>query len=229
MSRTLEAHMIEPVRSLMHRDMRLDTTAKEFNAGYGIADLVGAVLCRQACWIREKMGFTTALDHNIIHVLSTLDAHTRTSHAYILRRIPLSENTILKKILPRMAALGLIERFSDGYVQLAVELPKPTERIVAIEVKQTNWREAILQARRYTFFADQTYVALWNGATRLVDRKQLYYHRLGLIGVEQDCAQVLVEAPLRKPRQPQMNRFCAEFLYAKALFTTHQASCGLAV
>jgi hypothetical protein len=91
--------------------------------------------------------------------------------------------------------------------------PSPTREIVAVELKQRRWREAILQARRYTFFADRTYVAIWNGAVELVDRRLLYRFRLGLIGVEGDRAQVLIEAPRRKPRQEKMNRYCAEFLY----------------
>jgi hypothetical protein len=210
--------MIEPVSSLMSERMGLDVVAREFTAGYGVADLVGAAMSRPGCRDRELLGIATPLDHRyLVEVLLALKSRPRTPVSRVADRVSCSESTLRKKVLPRLRSFGLIEKESDDYVSLVVEPPKPTERIVAIEVKQTKWREALLQARRYTFFADQTYVAVWSEVTSRVDRELLGRHRLGLIAVGAEKAEIVTEAPKRSPREPRMNYFCAEYLYRKAL------------
>lgn len=213
-----EADMIEPIRRFMLDHLRMNITAQEFSAGYGIADLVAAELCDEGCDRRRAQGLEVALDHYYtVQVLLALHSDRRTSLPYILRRVALSESTLRTKVLPQLDKLGLIER-EDGYVRLVFTPPKPAKNVIAVEAKQTRWRDAILQARRYTFFADQTYVAVWAKTAARVDKALLYRHRVGLVAVEPsgDCSIVAV-APKVKPREINMNRFCAEFLYGLAL------------
>lgn len=215
--RRLEAHMMAPLHEFMVSVLKLDVVAREFSAGYGIADLVGAWHNYEGQASRQQLGIGRPLDNRLlIETLLALHPHRRTSLATIIGRIPISESTLRKRVLPQLAAIGLVERYSDDFVRLVHDLPMPTRGIVAIEAKQTKWRDAILQARRYSFFADQSYVAVWNGTARLVDRVLLYRHRLGLIGVEPEGATILVPAPRMRPRDSNMNRYCAEFLYGKA-------------
>lgn len=220
MNKRLEVHMIKPVSTLMSEKMRIEVIVKEFSSGYGIADLIGGVLSKKNCKARYEMGIENPFDHrHIFEVLSTLNIGIRRTLKYITNRISFSESTLKKKILPIMESYGLIKREDSGFICLLKELPHPIERIVAIELKQTKWREAVIQARRYTFFADRTYIAVWNGLVSRVDLGLLNKHRIGLIGVEPDYAEIQFKAPIRKPRNPIMNRYCAEFLYRKALFS----------
>lgn len=214
----LEVQMIAPTQALMRETMGLEVITEEFSAGYGIADLVGATMCKK-CWRkRATLGVASPVDHRpLIEVLFALKSGRRKSLSNLATCVSFAESTLRHKVLPLMASRGFIEQHADGYVQLLLDPPAPTSSIVAVEVKQTRWREAILQARRYTFFADQTYVAVWNGSAKLVDRKMLYRHRIGLIAVEPEGAEILLEAPHRSPRAPKMHRFCAEALYRKAL------------
>jgi hypothetical protein len=215
----LEAEMIEPIRQFMRHHLQMDVVTEEFSAGYGVADLVGAALCEKRCEQRKANGLDIALDHHhIVQVLLALHSERRTSLPYILRRVALSESTLRNKVLPQLDKLGVIERDEDGYVRLIFAPPKPAKRVVAVEAKQTRWRDAILQARRYTFFADQTYVAVWARTAARVDKALLYRHRVGLIAVEEngDCRMVF-KAPRVSPREENMNRVCAEFMYGLAL------------
>ena len=210
--------MIDPLRSLMFGQMRLDVVGGEFSAGYGIADLVGGELCPSSCREREELGIRSALDNRLaLDALMIIQRRKRTSLDYLLNRMPVSRSTISGKILPLLSNYGLIDRCQDGRIRARFELPNPARKVVAIEAKQSRWREAILQARRYTFFANQTYVALWNGASESVDKRLLYRHRLGLISVESNDAEVVIEAPLLSPRRASMHRFCAEWLYKQLL------------
>jgi hypothetical protein len=217
MSRQFEVHMVEPVRLLMQTAMGLDVIVEEFSAGYGIADLVGAKFCARSREVRRRAQAHTPIDHHHwVEVLLALRRNERVSFDSLQRRITFSDATLRRTVLPEMTSLGLVERDKDGYICLLKNPPSPAREIVAVELKQKRWREAILQARRYTYFADRTYIAVWNGTVELVDRSLLYRFRLGLIGVERDRAQVLIQAPRRKPRQEKMNRYCAEFLYRNA-------------
>lgn len=218
MKQRLEVHMIEPVSHLMREKMKLEIVDREFSAGYGIADLVGGTMSKKNCMIRNLMGLKKPIDHHhLIEVFLALKSGTRHLIKSLLNRISFSESTLRKKVLPKMATLGLIEREANDYIRLLKIPPNPTERIVAVEVKQTKWREAIIQARRYTFFADQTYIAVWNGTVNNVDKTILNKHQIGLIGVESDGAEIFLEAPKREPRNPEMNRYCSEFLYGKII------------
>ena len=224
----LEAQMIEPIQRFMQRQLQMDITAREFSAGYGIADLVGAALCDKGCELRKDRGLEVALDHHhIVQVLLVLRSNGRTSLPYILRRVALSESTLRTKVLPQLKRLGVIERYEDGYVRLIFAPPKPAKHVVAVEAKQTKWRNAILQARRYTFFADQTYVAVWARTATRVDKALLYRHRVGLIAVEPDgdCF-IMVDAPIVNPRENNMNRLCAEFLYGLAIRSRLRVDCS---
>ncbi len=204
--------------------MGLNVIAEEFSAGYGRADLVGAAICKQN-WRRRSVGIESPLDYEpLLEVLLLLTSGTRHSLRFLLNRVSFSENILMKKVLPQMETMGIITIDYHGYVRLLKLPPQTTKNIVAVEAKQTKWQEAILQARRYTFFADQTFIAVWNGTASRVDRRFLYRHRIGLIGVEGDCAEIILNAPKRNPRQPKMHRYCSEFLYRKALDEIGSAS-----
>jgi hypothetical protein len=224
----LEAQMIEPIRRFMQYQLQMDIVAHEFSAGYGVADLVGAALCDKGCEVRKAKGLQIALDHHhIVQVLLALHSEGRTSLPYLLRRVSFSESTLRSKVLPKLDKLGLIERDGDGYVRLVFAPPKPARHVVAVEAKQTRWRDAILQARRYTYFANQTYVAVWAKTSSRVDKGLLYRHRVGLLSVEPNgnCS-IVVEAPRVSPRVSDMNRFCAEFLYGLALRSGISEACA---
>ncbi len=217
MPKRLESSMIKPILSLMHEEMGLEVTSKEFSAGYGIADLVGGVFCRKNCLSRNKMGLSVPIDHrSLIEVLLALKPNEGNSITNLLECISYSESTLKKKVLPKLEMYGLVKRESNGYVFLRKKPPKPTKKIIAVEAKQYNWRRATIQARRYTFFAEQTYIAVWTETVKNVDILFLNKHQIGLIGVGQNKAEIIFDAPELKPRNLMMNRYCSEYLYGKA-------------
>lgn len=212
-----EAHMINPIKQLLFDKMFIDVADQEFTAGYGIADIVGATLCSESCQKRESLGLAIPFDHiQYVSVLLLLRQNRWSSFTSLAKKVPFSESTLRQKVLPKLNRLKVIERNGDLF-RLCINLPKPTQNLIAVEAKQTKWREAILQARRYAFFADQTFIAVWSETIKLVDRKFLYRHRIGLISVEGSSAEIVIDAPKRKPREAKLNMYCAEFLYGLAL------------
>lgn len=209
--------MINPIKNLLFDQMSVDISKEEFSAGYGIADIVGAKFSSENCKQREKLGLAIAFDHiYFASVLLALSQKKWTSFTKLSQKVGAADSTLRNKILPKLNRLKVIEK-DNNFFRLCIELPKPTQRLIAVEAKQCNWREAILQARRYTFFAEETYIAIWAENTRLVDKSLLYRHRLGLISVESDYAEVVVSAPKRQPREPKLNLYTSEFFYKQVL------------
>lgn len=212
--------MIAPVRDLLVRELKSDVVVCEFSAGYGFADLVGAKLCNSCCENREKSGWTASLAHrHLVRVLLTLESREPITIEALRERVAISESTLRSKVLPTLRRMGLIEHSRTQVIKLVAMPPKPTEGVIAVEAKQTRWREAILQAKRYKFFADQSYIAVWKETVPRVDRSLLEAHNLGLISVEPHKAIIELEAPVSVPKRLEMNRFCSEYLYAHALST----------
>jgi hypothetical protein len=197
--------------------MGLQVTAEEVCVGYGVADVVGAAISDHACRVRKQMGLEEPLDsRHVVETLLSLRPGVWHSYPYLLGRVSVAESTLRGRIIPLFVRLGLADRDGARYVRLLKMPPSVVEEIIAVEAKQARWMDAIIQARRYTYFANQTYIALWDGATRNVDRALLFRHRLGLIGVEGRRAQVVVEAPPRIPRRPAWHWYCGEVLYRQA-------------
>ena len=134
MTQRLEAHMVEPVGLLLRAELGLDVIVGEFSAGYGVADLVGATISESNCRARVQMGLASPLDHkHLVETISVLRTRRRRSIPYLLARLPFSQTTLLRKVLPRLKSMGLIERHPDGYVRLLKYPPYPVEKIVAVE------------------------------------------------------------------------------------------------
>jgi hypothetical protein len=66
--------------------------------------------------------------------------------------------------------------------------------IIAIEVKVSDWRRCLWQARQCQLFADYVYIAVWHRFSAAVDRDLLRLVGVGLIIVEEDGACVAVPA-----------------------------------
>jgi hypothetical protein len=146
MSSRREAHMIEPLLALMHGSMGLDVTVQEFSAGYGVADLVGAELSDENCRYREHWGLAAPLDHLfVVEVFLAMLLEGSSSISELMKHISFAESTLKNKILPQMVSHGLVERGKNGLLSLVACPPQPTNYIVAIEAKQTRWRDAVLQ------------------------------------------------------------------------------------
>lgn len=218
MSRRFEAQMIPSIFALMQTQMGLNIVTPEFSAGYGRADLIGAKLSSKSILERSSLGIDFPLDRfYYIELLLALKSGIRRSMEFILSKVSYAESTLRKKVIPSLVKFGIIKRYPDDYYQLVQPLVNPTEYIVAVEAKQTLWKKAIVQARRYSYFANQSYIAVWKEIIPRVDRGFLYQARVGLISVTHEKAEIVIEAPIQNPRSILMHTFCSEYIYGIAL------------
>ncbi len=112
-----------------------------------------------------------------------------------------SRDATVEESLGRLVKGGVVRKRSSGGFALSKDAFQDAH-VIAIEAKLTRWTEAVAQARTYTSFADQAYVALPERVA--VGREPLAREcrrsGLGLIAVGRRDVCVLLRARTRAPK-----------------------------
>jgi hypothetical protein len=211
-----ESLMIDPIRRALESLLPRSVWVQEYRSGYGIADLVGMVVSERARSTRRICGQSILLNsRRSFEVLALLQPDRSLSLHGLARRTALSGGSV-RRILSLLLRSGFAVETRRQMYRLAPSLPHPASEIIAVEAKIERWSKAILQARRYSLFANRTYVAISSSTVKRVDRAFLYRHRIGLIAVNRCDAHIVVPAPMVRPRSFWAHRACAERLYSLA-------------
>jgi hypothetical protein len=112
----------------------------------------------------------------------------------------------VEHVLGRLARTDLVERSaSGGYTLSTRRLPTHID-IIAVEAKLSRWREAVEQARQYSRFANEVYVALPVSTIEssfLPCLEHCKMFGLGLLAVTPKGTERLVKASRLDPRTPE--------------------------
>ena len=209
-----ESLMIDPIRRALENIHPPSVWAEQYRSGYGIADLVGMVISQRARQLRADNDVKISVSSRRgLAVLAVLQQERSVSLDSLARRTALTDNTV-RAVLRILIRSGLAVGAGNRAYRLSACALNPASEIIAVEAKIDRWSRAILQARRYLLFADRTYVAISAGTVSRVDRAFLYRHRVGLIGVGNGEAYVVVPAPRVRPRSSLAHRACAERLFS---------------
>lgn len=172
-----EAELVTKIEKILKEKFKTDLTFREISAGYGIADLVIAP--------SEMSGF---INREPITHFGTLKLFLELTR----KRYSLEELYVLVPHIPRSNAQksitfllnnGYLIREPDGrYVKSDISSKnEPIQKIIAIEAKLTDYRNGIIQAKRYQYFADQSYLAILKSASKHIDTESLLRSGIGLI------------------------------------------------
>lgn len=74
-------------------------------------------------------------------------------------------------------------------------LEKEMQDIIAIEAKLQNWKRGLQQASTYRIGSDLVYLAIQRDFSHRVDKNLLRKMSVGLIVVDQNGIEILIEAP----------------------------------
>lgn len=103
----------------------------------------------------------------------------------------------MSKLVKENTLLIRVERyFKNKNFQTCKEVPlldnsidlvaydRKFSKIIAVEVKVTDWKRAIQQAMLYRLCANQVYVAIWHNFSHRVDLESLDHFGIGLLSVD---------------------------------------------
>ena len=148
-----ETDLAAPVLVWCRREWPNSSVGEEVNGEWAAPDIVvGApsLLLPAALALTEREQVSLALD---------IDQRRLFSREELLARSCLTWGRYRREILDPLVRRGVLEETKGGWRRIKSLSPLHS-RLIAIELKLTDWRKALAQARSYTLFADFAYVAL---------------------------------------------------------------------
>lgn len=188
-----ESELVTKIEKLLQEKFSTELTFREISAGYGIADLVFAPSETRNTINREPITHFGTLKFFIEL------GKKQYSIAELYSLNPYLPRHDLRKSIAFLLNNGYLEQSVDGTFQKKQILFKnePIQKIIAIEAKLTDYRSGIVQARRYQYFADQSYLAILKTASKHIDTDSLLNSGIGLILFDEISETITVQKPKR--------------------------------
>ncbi len=196
---------------------------QEVSAGYGRADLVLVKLNPKKCAIRKKRKqVTPLLKENFFQVLRQLpDIDDRKKLPprgidELVQSVPVSKSYLKYHLLRELEDNGYVKKIDDNYYYKVNGWVPLVSEMIAIEAKLRDWRRGFIQANRYKYFADKTYLAILAQYRHLVDDEILARQNVGLFILSEDgknVEEIICPKSQDKAKQDKRNFVSELFLY----------------
>lgn len=144
-----------------------------------IPDLVIGRLDVPALRARLRGGWRKPLNLTELKVLRSLRPDRPATSAHMARRLRLSDEHV-RSVLLGLARDRFARRTPEGGFYRTAALAPVMNYVVTIELKRSEWRRAIIQARAHQSFADEAYVAFDAAYTPRFRRALSAFRGLGI-------------------------------------------------
>ena len=94
----------------------------------------------------------------------------------------------------------------------------PVKKIIAIEIKISDWKSGLLQAQRYTSFSDESYLGLWDRFIEQALKNENLFKEsnIGLLSLTENKNSKKVIKPKKNNNIKALNKgFAAEYILSK--------------
>lgn len=208
-----EADLVQLLASGLQQSFNTDIAVQEFAGGYGIADLVFA------------KNFITG--QNVINRKPLNNYYALKSYLSLPKEQPFTLNDIVKAsgggktigstVANILTSGNYIFKENKLFYKTDTSLINPIKKLVAIEVKLRDWKQGILQARRYKSYTDECYLAILSRYEKNVDKNYLNQFGIGLILFNEENGEIWIK------EKPTKNTLLSIYddvvgLFAKELF-----------
>lgn len=189
-----------------------DTVITEFSAGYGIADLVFAKNFFSKENVLERKPIDNYLGVKILLSVSEKSKFTLEDICLITGVSRITNLNLVNYLIKN----NYIKKVSKGVYVKNYKLNNPIKKIVAVEAKLKDWKQGILQARRYKSFTDECYLAILSKYEKNIDKRYLDKFGVGLILFNPETGKIIIK---RKPLKNYLEVYKeTRSLFAKELF-----------
>lgn len=175
-----EKTLVYKLDKILRKEFGTNLAFHEFSAGYGIADLVFAPNFA----FSKKIAIRTPLtSFESLKMLLTLNEGKQYDFAEFLQLFPYLTAYEIKKQLHVLVMNGYVSKIGTSifYKTLTENSFNPIHKIIAIEVKLNDHKNGLIQARRYQYFADESYLAILKSAEKNIDIDAFNGYNIGLI------------------------------------------------
>lgn len=210
-----EKALVQKLDKILKKEFGTNLSFREFSAGYGIADLVFAT---DFSFSKEKIRKTPIANFNGLKILFSLEDGEIYSREEILKLGHALEGPALIKQLNSLIKNNYIERVSRNSYKKIISNENPIQKIVAIEVKLSDHKNGFIQAKRYKYFADESYLAILKEAEKNIDFSEFDKQNIGLILFDSQTGTIEIKYPQKASCfESRINLFAKELMLTKFL------------
>lgn len=208
-----ESEMVKALARALKQNFNTDISVQEFAGGYGIADLVFA---RNFQTEKNKLNRTPINNYYALKSFLSFPCNSSFTLQDIIKITGTSKG-ISEKIMSYLVAEKYILKERKTYYKPNMEFKNPIKKLVAIEAKLKDWKQGILQARRYKSFTDECYLAILSRYEKNIDYSYLDRFGIGLILFNENNGNIRIK---QKPNCNIRLSFYEETMsaFAKELF-----------
>jgi len=212
-----EADLVTELAQGLKQQFHTDIVIKEFAGGYGIADLAFA---RNFLTSENRVNRVPINNYFALKSYLSLSSNSPFSIDDVMRFSGTSKFISLK-IINTLLNNDYIYKDNKFYLKKEITFNNPIKKLVAIEVKLKDWRQGIMQARRYKSFTNECYLAILSNYEKNIDYSYLEKFGIGLILFNSKTGNIWIK---RKPVKNTVLSFYEDVMgmFAKELFL-HQA------
>ena len=192
-----EKKLVLKLDKILKKEFGTNLAFHEFSAGYGIADLVFA---SNFSFSKKNMRRTPLTDFNSLNIFLTLTSDQVYTFTDVLDTFPHLSITEVKNQLRTLTNHGYLERLTKDRFKKVIEEGSlsPIQKVIAVEVKLSDHKGGLMQARRYQYFADESYLAILKDAERNIDMEEFNRHNIGLILFDSQTNSIEIKHPKSK-------------------------------
>lgn len=189
-----ERTLVQKLDKILKKEFGTNLAFHEFSAGYGIADLVFAL---DFSFRKSAVKRTPLTDFNCLKLFLILEKGEVYSLDQIRVLVPSLDNSSLRKKLNFLVANKYLKKIGTrSYAKIrAEEELSQIKKIIAIEVKLNDHRNGLIQARRYKYFADESYLAILKEAEKNIDFEEFNKYNIGLILFDTATNKIEIKSP----------------------------------
>ena len=192
-----EKKLVIKLDKILKKEFGTNLSFREFSAGYGIADLVFA---SSFSFSKKIIQRTPLTDFNSLNIFLTLEEQKIYSCIEIITIFPHLSEKEIKNQIKNLTNFGYLEKIDKNRFKKIIkdESLSPIQKIIAIEVKLNDHKNGLIQARRYQYFADESYLAILKEAEKNINIKEFNRHNIGLILFDNKTNTIEIKYPKQK-------------------------------
>lgn len=189
-----EKELVLKLDRILKKEFGTNLAFHEFSAGYGIADLVFAP---NFSFKRKSITRTPITDFSSLALFLTLSDTKTYSQSEIAQLFPQFTQREVKRVIQALTYSQYLEKIGkDSFKKIEMVDPiNPIKNIIAIEVKLKDHKKGLIQARRYQYFADESYLAILKEAEKNIDYEEFNKQNIGLILFDSKMNTIEVKHP----------------------------------
>lgn len=213
-----EKTLVHKLDKILKKEFGTNLAFHEFSAGYGIADLVFA---SNFSFKKNLVKHAPLTNFNYLKIFLTLNENKTYSFNEIIELFPSLNSQELRKILNTLTNNNYFQRIGKNeYVKILSEQDLSSiKKVIAIEVKLKDHKGGLVQARRYQYFADESYLAILKEAEKNIDYDQFNKYNIGLILFDSTKNTIEIISPKPKSRsyEGDINVFAKQMMISRFL------------